>query len=450
MKKKDKKGLLTTSSLVWITVGNMVGSGIMVLTGAAAAETGYSVWLAFVVATILGFLGSWPQILAAGTSVLDGGMFSLNSYFGHPVFGGLYLMGTIPEIMGQASVALGIGMYIQTMIPSANVRIIAVVVAVLFYICNVRGVSVIAGVQKYMVYILFLGLGVFTVAGLMHLNPEALNFTGKDFMTHGWLGFVVAVNMLTFSTQSYWASLSFSKYAENPKKSVPKAMLIAFPIIMAIYGLVTLAGVGGVDLEAFAGNTLGDIAKSIFPTWFFYVFVFCAPMMALATTLNGNQSAYSLMISPAAEEGWLPKVFAKTNRKGMPWVSATLVGLIIVLPVVFNWDITFITANVMIFTNMAGILQYFAMWRMPKKFPELWEKSTFHMAPWKFHALMILAFGVRMVLLAAAMISLSVTSLVVNLIVAVVLAAFCIIRFRMGYVNAQTIQPQREYLTEEA
>ena len=46
-----KKGLLTTSSLVWITVGNMVGSGIMVLTGAAAEETGYAVWLAFVVAT---------------------------------------------------------------------------------------------------------------------------------------------------------------------------------------------------------------------------------------------------------------------------------------------------------------------------------------------------------------------------------------------------------------
>lgn len=104
------KGLLTTSSLVWITVGNMVGSGIMVLTGAAAEETGYAVWLAFIVATILGFIGSWPQVLAAGTSVLDGGMFSLNSYFGHPVFGGLYLMGTIPEIMGQASVALGIGM----------------------------------------------------------------------------------------------------------------------------------------------------------------------------------------------------------------------------------------------------------------------------------------------------------------------------------------------------
>lgn len=444
-----KKGLLTTSSLVWITVGNMVGSGIMVLTGAATEETGYAVWLAFVVATILGFVGSWPQILAAGTSVLDGGMFSLNSYFGHPVFGGLYLMGTIPEIMGQASVALGIGMYIQTMIPSTNVRIVAVLVAVLFYICNIRGVSIIAGVQKYMVYILFAGLGIFTIFGLMNLNPEALDFTGPQFMTNGWMGFIVAVNMLTFSTQSYWASLSFSKYAKNPKKTVPKAMLIAFPIIMAIYGLVTLAGVGGVDLETFAGNTLGDVAKVIFPTWMFYLFIICVPMMALATTLNGNQSAYSLMIAPAAEEGWLPSVFAKTNRKGMPYVSASLVGLIIVLPVVFNWDITFITANVMLFTNLAGILQYFAMWRMPEKFPELWEKSTFHMKKWKFHGLMILASLVRLVLLGAAVISLTPTSLAVNVLVAVVLAAFCIIRFKMGCVNPTTIQPQREYLSEE-
>lgn len=447
MEKKEK--LLTTSSLVWITVGNMVGSGIMVLTGAAAAETGYSVWLAFVVATILGFIGSWPQILAAGTSVLDGGMFSLNSYFGHPVYGGLYLMGTIPEIMGQASVALGIGMYIQTMIPSANVRIVAVVVAVFFYICNICGIEVIAGVQKNMVYILFAGLGLFTVFGLARLNPEALNFTGAQFATNGWKGFIVAVNMLTFSTQSYWASLSFSRYAYKPKKSVPKAMCITFPIIMAIYGLVTLAGVGGVDLETFAGNTLGDVAKIIFPQWLFYVFIIAAPMMALATTLNGNQSAYSLMIAPAAEEGWIPKIFGKTNKKGMPYVSATLVALIIILPVVFNWDITFITANVMLFTNLAGVLQYFAMWNLPKKYPELWEKSTFHMGLGKFYALMLIAMAVRAVLLVAAIISLSRTSLIINIIVAIVLAAFCIIRFKMGCVNPKPIQPEREYLEEE-
>ena len=163
---KKEKDILGTSALVWLTVGNMVGSGIMVLTGAAAAKTGYSVWLAFIIATVLGFLGSWPQILAAGTSVLDGGMFSLNSYFGHPVFGGLYLMGTLPEIMGQASVALGIGMYIKTMLPNTDTRIVAVVIAVVFYLCNIRGVSVIAGVQKYMVYILFAGLGIFTVVSL--------------------------------------------------------------------------------------------------------------------------------------------------------------------------------------------------------------------------------------------------------------------------------------------
>ena len=133
----------------------------------------------------------------------------------------------------------------------------------------------------------------------------------------------------------------------------------------------------------------------------------------------------------------------------MPYVSASLVGLIIVLPVVFNWDITFITANVMLFTNLAGILQYFAMWRMPEKFPELWEKSTFHMKKWKFHGLMILASLVRLVLLGAAVISLTPTSLAVNVLVAVVLAAFCIIRFKMGCVNPTTIQPQREYLSEE-
>ena len=38
---KKEKDILGTSALVWLTVGNMVGSGFMVLTGAAAAKTGY-------------------------------------------------------------------------------------------------------------------------------------------------------------------------------------------------------------------------------------------------------------------------------------------------------------------------------------------------------------------------------------------------------------------------
>lgn len=60
---KKEKDILGTSALVWLTVGNMVGSGIMVLTGAAAAKTGYSVWLAFIIATVLGFLEAGHRFL---------------------------------------------------------------------------------------------------------------------------------------------------------------------------------------------------------------------------------------------------------------------------------------------------------------------------------------------------------------------------------------------------
>ena len=121
-------------------------------------------------------------------------------------------MGTLPEIMGQASVALGIGMYIKTMLPNTDTRIVAVVIAVVFYLCNIRGVSVIAGVQKYMVYILFAGLGIFTVVSLKGLNPEAVNFAGNEFMTHGWKGF----RRLDFSTTSPFRSAANTSAASFP------------------------------------------------------------------------------------------------------------------------------------------------------------------------------------------------------------------------------------------
>lgn len=424
---EEKK--LTTSSLVWIMVGGSIGTGLMTVTGAAAAQTGYSVWLAFSVAVVLGAVASWPIIFAAGTDTLNGAMYELNAKYLHPVAGAIYSIGLLPQILSQAAVALGIGMYLQIICERLPVRPIAIASILLFYILNVRGVNILVKIQQYMVYILLAGLIVFTICGFLNLNPAVLDVTGPEFFSHGFLGFAIGVNLLSFSTQNYFTLLSFSRYTKDAKRTMPRAMLIGACIIFVIYTVVTMAAAGGVGIDTFAGNTLGDVAKITMPGWLFYLFVFSSPMMALATTLNSNISSYAMIIQPAAENGWLPKPLAKWNRYNMPYVSQTLVILIILIPVLFGWDITFITANVTLFVNLGNIIQYFAVWRVPKKFPELWKESRFHMSPVKFNSMMILSLVVRMILLAASMASLSLTALIVNVVISVALIVYCIYRY---------------------
>ena len=50
MKKLERK--LTLLSVVAISIGGMLGSGIFVLPGIAAAKTGESIWLAYLIAAV--------------------------------------------------------------------------------------------------------------------------------------------------------------------------------------------------------------------------------------------------------------------------------------------------------------------------------------------------------------------------------------------------------------
>ena len=52
---EPKPGILKRSDLFAIAVGMVIGSGMVTLIGPAMAYTGYSVWLAYLVAIVMGF-----------------------------------------------------------------------------------------------------------------------------------------------------------------------------------------------------------------------------------------------------------------------------------------------------------------------------------------------------------------------------------------------------------
>lgn len=54
-KPEPKPGILERSDLFAIAVGMVIGSGMVTLIGPAMAYTGYSVWLAYLTAIVMGF-----------------------------------------------------------------------------------------------------------------------------------------------------------------------------------------------------------------------------------------------------------------------------------------------------------------------------------------------------------------------------------------------------------
>ena len=241
--------------------------------------------------------------------------------------------------------------------------------------------------------------------------------------------------MLSFSTQSYYNALSYSKYTVSPKKNILKGMLISVPLVAIIYVGVTMAAAGAVNIETFANHTLSDVAKQIMPNGLFIIFTIFAPLMALLTTLNGNMSSMSITIQSAANDGWLPKSFGKLNKRGMSTFSVSLVALLILIPVLLDLSIEFITNNVMLFTNAMLLVPFYSVWKIPKKFPELWKKSAANMPMWAFHTIMIISLLARIILIGFSVISLSLPNLIINLIMLVLIVLYCVIRYKRGKVS---------------
>ena len=69
---EPKPGILERADLFAIAVGMVIGSGMVTLIGPAMAMTGYSVWLAYLTAIIMGFFMVFPYIILGGTMRVAG------------------------------------------------------------------------------------------------------------------------------------------------------------------------------------------------------------------------------------------------------------------------------------------------------------------------------------------------------------------------------------------
>ena len=117
-------------------------------------------------------------------------------------------------------------------------------------------------------------------------------------------------------------------------------------------------------------------------------------MFALGTTLNANISAIPYPWLAMAEDGWLPKVILKKDKKfGYPYVLMGIVFVIgAIFPVVFGLDIATITSLFAFPSFIVWAIVAIAAFRIPKLYPQHWEQSNFHVPLPVFYLLTTLSF----------------------------------------------------------
>ena len=237
------KRSLSVTQLVMISVGATLGTGILVILGAAVPEAGPGTWLAFVIAGITALLCAVSYAEMAGMVPMSGSSYSYSyATLGEGV---AWICGwclVLEYAVSAAAVAVGTGEYVnQTLgifglsVPETLaagpaeggiINLPALLVVVLATVMLMRGAKESAMANTIMVIVKIAILFFFVIVAFTAF--DAKNFT--PLMPMGMAGVSGAASMVFFSYIGFDAASTAGEEAKNPQRDLPRAILIAMAI----------------------------------------------------------------------------------------------------------------------------------------------------------------------------------------------------------------------------
>ena len=429
---KDLARVLGKKELMGIAIGQIIGAGIMSMMGVAIAMTGRSANLAFMLSAVFTMCTFFPSIFITSCIRMRGGMYTQMAIFAGDKFAGYYSVVYFITNMSLAMYALSFAEYALALLPSGgSEKVIALIVGTAFFILNYFGVDLMAKIQNLLVIVLVLSLAMFAVFGLPSVDL-ANYFSNADgmFLTDGIPGFLTATAYLGFATGGATVILGVSAECKNPTKDIPFVIIVSTVGVAILYGFVATVASGVLPVPEVANQPLTLVAQQILPGPLYILFIVGGAMFALATTLNSQIMSCTKPVMQSCEDGWFPTSLAALSKFKTPYKILIIYYIILVVPILLDLEIAQISSIVQILGYVNNLILTTTAMKLPKMFPEAWEKSAFHVPTPVFYALMIIA-DIAILIQASFMVS-SMTLQLIVFNVAVLAAGFIWALYRTG------------------
>ncbi|MBI9105604.1 MAG: amino acid permease [Spirochaetales bacterium] len=426
---KDLHKSLGRKELFSISFGQIIGAGIMALTGVAIAMTGRSANISYVLAAIAVIALTIPTIFITSSVRMRGGQYTQAAVFVNKKFSGMYIIIYIISNISIAMYAISFGDYFFALVPSIPPKLISIIILTLVFGINLFGIKKAAKTQFLMVFILAAALALFVGFGVFKIQPGY--FQNPGFMTNGVTGLLTGMAILTFATGGASQIINLSAEAKNAKKDIPFVLIVSTLIVAFLYALIATVAAGVLPVEQVAGKPLTLVAETILPSWAYVFFIVGGAMFALVTTLNATVSWVTKPIMQACVDNWFPKSFAKLHPKyNTPYKLIAVFYIVGLLPIIFGFDIEYIANFALLLLFATGIVLGIGSFRLPTLYPRQWAASPFHVNKFWFYVLNVIAILVLLLqsfLMAA---NLDTVGLLGNLGVMVFAVIFGIVRSR--------------------
>ncbi|MGA3079833.1 MAG: APC family permease [Terracidiphilus sp.] len=285
--------ILLALPFVWsLPTALMVGE----LASAIPADGGFYVWVRRALGPFWGYQEGWLSLAA--------------SVFDMAIYPALFV-----SYLGKFSPSLtaGMGHYGWALL------VVAACVA-----WNLRGAPSVGNGSK-LLFVLLLGpFAVLAALGFWHgftLHPAV-----QWGQARGQAGIALAIQVAMWNYMGWDNAATVAGEVESPQRNYPRAMMLSAMLVAVTYLVpLTAMAVAGISTSNFA---TGD--------WTHVAVLLGGPVLGLAVVAGGAISgfgmfnalvlSYTRLPMAMAEDGMLPRQFARLNRRGVPWVSVLLCG----------------------------------------------------------------------------------------------------------------------------
>lgn len=378
-------------------IGQIVGSGVFVLTAIVIGLTGHGAPYGYFLAAIISLISLIPMATLSSSMPATGGSYVYAKKLLGPRIAFVFLLMFILQQVLVSTFAIGFASYVGVIFPSVNQTVVAVGALTAAVIVNLIGLKTSAKVQKVMVSLLLISLFIYIVFGLPKVDWSALEFSASNIMPHGLKNFLQGATLLSFACGGASFLAENGGEIENPGKNIPKAMILSTAIVAIFYAFVGIVAACVLPLDKVAGVNISVVAKEVFPAPVYLFFVIGGAWFALLTTLNGTLSWTTRSLQRAAMDGWLPEICAKENKNGTPVLLLFFFFIVGLIPILTGMDTTDISNMGTGCSKLTGLFTICACWRLPSLFPEAYEKSVLHIEPKKLHAVLCVCLAVTIV-----------------------------------------------------
>ncbi|WP_251342333.1 amino acid permease [Haloplanus halophilus] len=330
---KELERDLGLPSVLAISIGAMIGSGIFILPALALEIAGPAVVLAYLLAGLLVVPAALSKSEMATAMPEAGGTYIYIERGMGPLLGTIAGVGTWFSLSFKGALALVGGVPYLLLLFDLPLQPVALGLATLLILVNLVGAKQTGRLQLAIVVVMLAALGWFAAGSAP--SVQSANFAG--FLDSGVGGLLAATGLVFVSYAGVTKVASVAEEIEDPGRNIPLGILGSLVFTTALYVAIVTVLVGITDPGSVAGSlTPVAVAAEVTLGRAGVIAVILAAILALVSTANAGILSSSRYPFAMSRDKLAPPSLSTVNERfGTPVTSITLTGAVLLALIAF-------------------------------------------------------------------------------------------------------------------